>query len=53
MLTDSGEFQNFSLGYDGIANKTKGKGNCTIPKTLLKIDDNGAVWCPLNDQTRH
>ncbi|MDR1907054.1 MAG: tRNA guanosine(34) transglycosylase Tgt [Puniceicoccales bacterium] len=42
MLTDSGGFQIFSLGHGGVANEIKGKRNCTIPKTLLKIDEDGA-----------
>jgi queuine tRNA-ribosyltransferase len=44
MLTDSGGFQIFSLGHGGVANEIKGKRNCTIPKTLLKIDENGAIF---------
>jgi queuine tRNA-ribosyltransferase len=42
MLTDSGGFQIFSLGHGGVANEIKGRRNCHIPKTLLKIDEGGA-----------
>jgi queuine tRNA-ribosyltransferase len=42
MLTDSGGFQIFSLGHGGVANEIKGRRNGHIPKTLLKIDEDGA-----------
>ena len=44
MLTDSGGFQIFSLGHGGVANEIKGHRNTSIPKTLLKIDENGAIF---------
>ncbi|MDE6576304.1 MAG: tRNA guanosine(34) transglycosylase Tgt [Opitutales bacterium] len=44
MLTDSGGFQIFSLGHGGVANEIKGHRHCSIPKTLLKIDEHGAEF---------
>lgn len=44
LLTDSGGFQIFSLGHGGVTNEIKGKRNCSVPKTLLKIDEDGAYF---------
>lgn len=44
ILTDSGGFQIFSLGHGGVANEIKGRRNTTIPKTLLKIREEGATF---------
>ena len=42
MLTDSGGFQIFSLGYGSVANEIKGKRNNS--STLLKITEDGAKF---------
>lgn len=42
MLTDSGGFQIFSLGYGSVADEIKGKRNGT--STLLKVSEDGAVF---------
>ncbi|MCC2646718.1 MAG: queuine tRNA-ribosyltransferase [Rickettsiaceae bacterium] len=44
MLTDSGGYQIFSLGYGSVSNEIKGKRGGTRPRTLLKIDEKGAVF---------
>lgn len=44
MLTDSGGFQIFSLGHGTIADEIKGRRNEGRPKTLLKIDEEGALF---------
>lgn len=44
MLTDSGGFQIFSLGHGGVAAEIKGRNRSTAPKTLKKIDDEGATF---------
>ena len=45
MLTDSGGFQIFSLGYGSVADEIKGrKTNSKIRKTLLNINEEGAVF---------
>jgi tRNA-guanine family transglycosylase len=41
-LTDSGGFQIFSPGQGDVASEIKGKRNCTFPKMLLKIGEDGA-----------
>jgi len=45
MLTDSGGFQIFSLGYGSVADEIKGrKINSKIKKTLLNINEEGAIF---------
>ena len=42
MLTDSGGYQIFSLGYGSVASEIKGKRMNHRPKTMLKITEEGA-----------
>lgn len=42
MLTDSGGFQIFSLGYGSVASEIKGSKSTKQKKTMLKITENGA-----------
>lgn len=51
MLTDSGGFQIFSLGYGSIADEIKGKRNNNRAKTLLKITEHGATFRSYIDGT--
>lgn len=44
MLTDSGGFQIFSLGHGGVAQEIKGRNRTQTPRTLKKIDEDGAVF---------
>lgn len=47
MLTDSGGYQIFSMGYGSVSNEVKGKRNAESMgwnKTLLKIDESGATF---------
>ena len=45
MLTDSGGFQIFSLGYGGVVDEIKGrKDRSTRAKSLLKITEDGAFF---------
>ena len=45
MLTDSGGFQIFSLGYGSVADEIKGrKTNSKINKTLITINEEGAIF---------
>ena len=45
MLTDSGGFQIFSLGYGSVADEIKGrKKNSKMKKTLININEEGAVF---------
>ncbi len=45
MLTDSGGFQIFSLGYGGVVDEIKGKKDrSTRPRSLLKITEDGAFF---------
>ena len=45
MLTDSGGFQIFSLGYGSVADEIKGrKTNSKMKKTLININEEGAVF---------
>jgi queuine tRNA-ribosyltransferase len=44
MLTDSGGFQIFSLGYGSVAEEIKGKRYTNRPKTVLKISEDGATF---------
>ncbi|HCJ11599.1 MAG: tRNA guanosine(34) transglycosylase Tgt [Verrucomicrobia bacterium GWF2_51_19] len=53
MLTDSGGFQIFSLGHGGVANEIKGRGRANLPKTLLKITEEGALFRSYIDGSLH
>ena len=45
MLTDSGGFQIFSLGYGSVSDEIKGrKTNSKIRKTLININEEGAIF---------
>ncbi len=45
MLTDSGGFQIFSLGYGSVADEIKGrKTNSKVRKTLININEEGAIF---------
>ena len=44
MLTDSGGFQIFSLGYGSVSNEIKGSGNRFENKSILKITEEGATF---------
>ncbi|MDR0755764.1 MAG: tRNA guanosine(34) transglycosylase Tgt [Puniceicoccales bacterium] len=53
MLTDSGGFQIFSLGYGGVIDEIKGKHTRNIrPKSLLKITEEGALFRSYTDGSR-
>lgn len=49
MLTDSGGFQIFSLGHGGVAQEIKSRRQSLNAKTLLKIDENGALFRSYRD----
>lgn len=52
MLTDSGGFQIFSLGHGSVADEIKGKRQNLRPKTLIKINEEGAKFKSyINGQT--
>ena len=53
MFTDSGGFQVFSLGHGSVASEIKGKRNTHRPKTLMKIDEEGAHFKSYWDGSRH
>ncbi|PWU07083.1 MAG: tRNA guanosine(34) transglycosylase Tgt [Verrucomicrobia bacterium] len=53
MLTDSGGFQIFSLGHGGVAQEIKGKNRTQVPRTLKKIDEEGAVFRSYVDGAIH
>lgn len=53
MLTDSGGFQIFSLGYGSVADEIKGRRSAQRPKTLLKISEDGAVFKSYLDGKKH
>lgn len=53
MLTDSGGYQIFSLGHGSVSNEVKGKRTGTRPKTLLKINEEGAVFKSYIDGSTH
>lgn len=53
MLTDSGGFQIFSLGHGSVANEVKGRRMSTRPKTLLKINEEGAKFKSYIDGRTH
>lgn len=44
MLTDSGGFQIFSLGHGSVASEVKGRRLTNRPKTLLRINEQGAKF---------
>ena len=44
MLTDSGGFQIFSLGYGSVADEIKGSSNVKRNKTLLSISEEGSLF---------
>ena len=49
MFTDSGGFQVFSMGHGNVADEIKGKGMRHGKRTLLKIDESGAVFKSYRD----
>jgi queuine tRNA-ribosyltransferase len=53
MLTDSGGFQVFSLGYGSVASEIKGKHFSNRPKTVLKISEEGVTFKSYLDGARH
>jgi queuine tRNA-ribosyltransferase len=53
MLTDSGGFQIFSLGYGSVAAEIKGKRMGGRPKTLLAISEEGARFKSYIDGSTH
>ena len=44
MLTDSGGYQIFSMGFGSVSNEIKGKQQKKQEQTLIKIDEEGAVF---------
>ena len=44
MMTDSGGYQIFSLGYGSVSEEIKGKNNNTKRKSLIKITEEGASF---------
>lgn len=53
MLTDSGGFQIFSLGHGSVAEEVKGRRQSSRPKSLLKINEEGATFKSYIDGRRH
>jgi len=53
MLTDSGGFQIFSLGHGSVAEEVKGRRQSTRPKSLLKINEEGAIFKSYIDGKQH
>lgn len=53
MLTDSGGFQIFSLGHGSVAEEVKGRRMSTRPKSLVKINEEGATFKSYLDGKRH
>lgn len=53
MLTDSGGFQIFSLGHGSVAEEIKGNRSGARPRTLLQIEEEGAVFRSYVDGTPH
>ncbi|CAK8163070.1 Queuine tRNA-ribosyltransferase [Candidatus Xenohaliotis californiensis] len=53
MLTDSGGFQIFSLGYGSVSSEIKGKKNMPKNKSLLHLNENGASFRSYIDGTLH
>ncbi|MDR2668102.1 MAG: tRNA guanosine(34) transglycosylase Tgt [Puniceicoccales bacterium] len=44
LLTDSGGFQIFSLGHGGVAQEIKSRRAIGAPRTLMAIDEDGALF---------
>ncbi len=53
MLTDSGGFQIFSLGHGSVAEEVKGRRGSSRPKSLLKINEEGATFKSYLDGKKH
>ncbi|MBS0272745.1 MAG: tRNA guanosine(34) transglycosylase Tgt [Proteobacteria bacterium] len=53
MLTDSGGFQIFSLGHGSVAEEVKGRRQSSRPKSLLKINEEGANFKSYIDGKMH
>jgi queuine tRNA-ribosyltransferase len=53
LFTDSGGYQIFSLGHGSVASEIKGKRMGTRPKTLLKINEDGAKFKSYIDGSYH
>lgn len=53
MLTDSGGFQIFSLGHGSVAEEVKGRRTSSRPKSLLKINEEGATFKSYLDGKKH
>ncbi len=53
MLTDSGGFQIFSLGHGSVAEEVKGRRHSKRPKSLLKINEDGATFKSYLDGNQH
>ncbi len=53
MLTDSGGFQIFSLGHGSVAAEIKGNRDQSRPPTLVRIDEDGAVFRSYVDGSVH
>jgi len=53
MLTDSGGYQVFSLGYGSVASEIKGKHFSNRPKTVLQISEEGVTFKSYLDGSRH
>jgi queuine tRNA-ribosyltransferase len=53
LLTDSGGFQIFSLGHGSIAEEVKGRRQSLRPKSLLKINEEGATFKSYIDGKKH
>jgi tRNA-guanine transglycosylase len=54
MLTDSGGYQIFSMGFGSVSSEIKGKRNVTSwDRTLIKIDEDGATFRSYVDGSVH
>lgn len=53
LFTDSGGFQIFSLGHGSVASEIKGRRMHKSSKSLLKINDEGAVFRSYLDGKKH
>lgn len=53
MLTDSGGFQIFSLGHGSVAEEVKGRRQSSRPKSLLLINEDGAIFKSYIDGRKH
>ncbi|MBI29627.1 MAG: Queuine tRNA-ribosyltransferase [Alphaproteobacteria bacterium MarineAlpha5_Bin11] len=54
ILTDSGGFQLFSLGYGSVADEIKGKRNLSNrKKSLIKVTEEGAIFKSYLDGSKH